>query len=265
MTDFGLRDPYVGIMKGVIKKVAPASEIIDLTHDIPPQNVRTAHFVLRHSCRHFPDGTIFVCVVDPGVGTDRRTIAVRAAGHYFVGPDNGIFSFLCDKGGEDRQVIQLTNADYFYMRNPSGTFDGRDIFAPVAAHIDKGAILSDMGDPVDDIVVLPIDECIDRGEETDIPLLHVDRFGNMIFAMTREQWETKTGGKEFSLSVGSHHIERISDHYDEDTTLVALYNSYGLLEIAAPSKNAAHMLCISGDSQPVKAVLRVRSRDYVKC
>ena len=258
MTDFGLQDPYVGIMKGVIKKLSPLSEIIDLTHGIPPQNVPLAHFVLSHSWQHFPDGTVFVSVVDPGVGTGRRPIALRAGGRYFVGPDNGLFGFLWDRGFEDRQTIHLTNTEYFYHGKPAGTFDGRDIFAPVAAHIDGGAMLSEMGCPVDEIEVLPPVECVDRGNETEIPLLHIDRFGNLIFAMTRERCEAKIRGQAFTITLGTHSVERIADHYDEDSPLVALYNSYGLLEIAAPSKSAAEMLGISRDHPFVTAVLSIK-------
>ena len=261
MTDFGLQDPYVGIMKGVIKRLSPASEIIDLTHGIPPQNVSIAHFVLGHSWEHFPDGTVFVCVVDPGVGTGRRPIAIGAGGQYFVGPDNGLFGFLRDRRIEDWQGVHLTNSDYFYQGKTAGTFDGRDIFAPVAAHIDSGTMLSEMGCPVDEIEVLPPVECLDRGNETEIPLLHIDRFGNLIFAMTRERCEAKIGGHAFSITLGPHSIERIADHYDEDLPLVALYNSYGLLEIAAPLKSAADMLGISRDYPFVTAVLRVRPQE----
>ena len=260
MTDFGMKDPYVGIMKGVIKKISPSSEIIDLTHEIPPQNISIGHFILKHSCEHFPDQTVFVCVVDPGVGTSRRAVAIQAGKHYFVGSDNGLFGFLHDERFEDTKVIHLTNTSYFYKRKPDRTFHGRDIFAPIAAHIDSGVMFFELGTPVENFASLKMTECITKGDEIRIPLLHIDRFGNLIFSMTRDELEERLKDKNFTIEIGDCKIDRISENYDEKSAFIALFNSYGLLEIAAPSQNAANILGLSRgeDTAPVYLKLRVR-------
>lgn len=258
MSDFGLIDPYVGIMKGVIKTISPSSEIVDLTHDIPPLNILIAQFILKHSYEYFPDNTVFVCVVDPGVGTDRKAIAIQSGKYYFVGPDNGLFGFLHDKKFEGRRVIHLTKNHYFYKMKSNLTFQGRDIFAPIAAHIDSGAVFSELGSHVDGFENLQIPESIERGQEIEIPLLHIDRFGNMIFSMTRDKFEEKVGAAQFSIYVGDHKIERVSKNYDENEALMALFNSYGLLEIAAPSNNAAKFLGISEYDRAMFVKMRLR-------
>jgi hypothetical protein len=258
MTDFGLQDPYVGIMKGVIKTIFPSAEIIDLTHDIPPQNILVAHFILRHSFEHFPDKTVFVSVVDPGVGTERKAIAIALGKYYFVGPDNGLFGFLHDERFKGIQVIHLTKNHYFYKKKPDQTFHGRDIFAPVAAHIDKGAVFSELGSHADGFEYLHTPESIEKGREIEVPLLHIDGFGNMIFSMTREKFEGKVGTAPFSIHLGSHTIKKISKHYDEHEVLVALFNSYGLLEIAAPLNSAAKCLGISGNDKALSVRMRLK-------
>jgi len=260
MTDFGMKDPYVGIMKGVIKKISPSSEIIDLTHEIPPQNIAIGHFILKHSYEHFPDKTVFVSVVDPGVGTLRRAISIKTDKHYFVGPDNGLFGFLRDERFEKKKVIHLNNSRYFYKENPERTFHGRDIFAPIAAHIDNGVMFSELGTPVEDFASLKMTESITKGDEIRIPLLHVDRFGNLIFSMTKEELEKRLKGKNFTIEIGDCKIDRISENYDKDSALIALFNSYGLLEIAAPSKSAAKILGLPGGEYPAPVYIKLRVR-----
>ena len=141
MTDFGNRDYYVGAMKGVILSINPDARIIDITHDIEPQNITSAAFVLSACYRDFPPATIFVCVVDPGVGSERRAIVVESNDHIFVGPDNGLFSFVLNPNA---RVIAIKN-DRFFRKPVSSTFHGRDIFAPVAAHLSLGIDLHELG------------------------------------------------------------------------------------------------------------------------
>jgi S-adenosylmethionine hydrolase len=260
MTDFGLKDPYVGIMKGVIKKTFPLAEIIDLTHEIPPHNVRIAHFVLKNSCRHFPKGTVFVAVIDPGVGTARRPLAIKGGDFFFVGPDNGLFGFLKEPGFGMTEAVELTEKRYYYTETPDGTFHGRDIFAPIAAHITSGVPLSRLGTPVQEIKSIDIPQCREVPGEIDIPLIHTDRFGNLIFSLTREEFGTLTKGGAFLLKLGNQKIETISKNYQSEMPVIALFNSYGLLEIAAPSQSAAEILKISGKSEnaTVYATLNLR-------
>jgi S-adenosylmethionine hydrolase len=245
MTDFGLKDPYVGIMKGVIKKTFPLAEIIDLTHDIPPQNIKIAHFVLKNSYRHFPEGTVFVAVIDPGVGTSRRPLAIKSGDFFFVGPDNGIFGFLKEADFEMTEAVELTEKQYYYKEAPDGTFHGRDIFAPAAAHIKNGVPLSRLGTPVQEIKNIEAPQCREVPGGIDIPLLLKDRFGNLIFSLTRDEFAALTKGGPFLLRLGNQKIETISENYQSVMPVIALFNSYGLLEIAAPSENAADILEIA--------------------
>ncbi|MBW2636398.1 MAG: SAM-dependent chlorinase/fluorinase [Deltaproteobacteria bacterium] len=260
MTDFGLKDPYVGIMKGVIKKTFPLAEIIDLTHDIPPHNIKIAHFVLKNAHPHFPEGTVFVAVVDPGVGTARRPLAIRGGDFFFVGPDNGIFSFLMEPGFGIIEAVELTEKRFYYKETPDGTFHGRDIFAPAAAHIKGGVPLSRLGTPVEKITSIDTPQCREVRGGIDIPLLHTDRFGNLIFSLTGDEFAALTKGGTFLLRLGNQKIETISGNYQSDMPVIALFNSYGLLEIAAPSGSAAEILDISGKSEkaPVYITLTLR-------
>jgi S-adenosylmethionine hydrolase len=255
MTDFGLQDPYVGIMKGVIKKTFPLAEIIDLTHDIPPQNVKIAHFILKNAYPHFPEGTVFVAVVDPGVGTARRSLAIRSGDFFFVGPDNGIFGFLKEPEFGITEAVELTEKRYYYKETPDLTFHGRDIFAPAAAHIKSGVPLSRLGTPVEKITSIDTPACREVPGGIDIPLLHTDRFGNLIFSLMREEFTALTKGKKFSLSLENQEIDTISENYQSSMLIIALFNSYGLLEIAAPSGSAAEILKISG--KPHKAAVYI--------
>ncbi len=179
LTDFGLHDPYVGIMKGVIWRIAPHAGIIDMTHLIRPQNILQASFVLQATYRQFPEGTIFVCVIDPGVGTKRIPVLVRVDGYIFIGPDNGLFGFLKAKTGI---TIRELNNDRFFKTPVSHTFHGRDIFSPVAAHVAvKGdAIIPDLGPRRPGLLDIEgrfptISTTTIRGK-----VMHIDRFGNLI-------------------------------------------------------------------------------------
>ena len=145
MTDWGCSNYYVGVAKGVIKGINPDAEIIDLVHGIEPFNVRKGAYMLQRSVSDFPKGTVFLVVIDQGVGTSRKAIAFKSKdGYFFVGPDNGVFTFVIEEHGVE-EMVELTNPDYFYLKTPSSTFHGRDIFAPVAAHIDRGVPLKEFG------------------------------------------------------------------------------------------------------------------------
>jgi S-adenosylmethionine hydrolase len=245
MTDFGLKDPYVGIMKGVIKKISPQSEIIDLTHEIPPHNITVASFVLKHSCEHFPDKTVFVAVVDPGVGTHRKPVAIKTDRFFFIGPDNGTFSFVKEKSFGKAEFTELTEKRYYYRENPDNTFHGRDIFAPVAAYIEKGVPFSRLGTPVDAIYTIDMPEYRETPGGIEIPLMHTDHFGNLIFSLTREIFEKLRKGRSFTLDFLNYRIDEISPNYESGSPLIALFNSYGLLEIAAPSQSAVGLTKLS--------------------
>jgi hypothetical protein len=169
LTDFGLSDPYVGVMKGVLATHAPGVPVIDVTHGVPPQDVRVGALFLDAAWPWFPTGTVFVCVVDPGVGTSRRPIVAAAADRLFVGPDNGLFSLL-----PARRTRAITAP--WGLPQRSRTFHGRDLFAPVAARLATGAAFDDVGPLVDDALNLSIPA--PRGDEGEV--LYVDHYGNAV-------------------------------------------------------------------------------------
>jgi len=261
ITDFGLSDPYVGIMKGVIKKISPSSEILDLSHRVPPGNIALARLFLEQSYPFFPAKTVFVAVVDPGVGTSRKPLAIRAGDYYFVGPDNGLFSFVETVPATPKQVVALDRPEFHLKSPPGGTFHGRDVFAPAAAYLDRGIPVFRLGSFQDGIVTLPGVSVRRTDWGLEVPLVHVDHFGNLIFALTRETLERTVGLSSFSLEIAGRSVERIADHYDTREPLVALFNSFGLLEIAVPGGNAASQLGISSLNGAKDFPLRIRIRE----
>ena len=148
-TDFGTRDGFVGVMKGVILNINPHANIVDITHDIAPQNIEQGAFLFANAVKYFPANVIHVVVVDPGVGSARRPIAVQLGKTFFVAPDNGVLSRITDHASLPIRVVHLTNPAYWLPR-VSATFHGRDIFAPVAAHLSLGVPLDALGEPIDD-------------------------------------------------------------------------------------------------------------------
>lgn len=182
-TDFGLRDSYVAQMKGTILRIALRVTIVDVTHAVSRHSIVQGAFIVADVWRMYPDGTAHVAVVDPGVGTDRRPIALEVDGQYFVGPDNGLFSRILDTAERDRLAwrgVVLTNRDYWRVGDVSNTFHGRDIFAPAAAHLVNGTHLSHLGDPLTDPVrlALPAMEAEPGGVRGEI--IYVDGFGNCV-------------------------------------------------------------------------------------
>ncbi len=181
MTDFGLDDGDVGVLKGVALAIVPDAQLIDITHTVAPQNVASGAWILSASYRYFPRGTVFVCVVDPGVGSSRRPIAVAAGDWYFVGPDNGLFSYVFAEQPVHSAVTLSQSA--YHLPQVSSTFHGRDIFTPVGAHIANGVALSELGPSVDPVTLQRLDLGLAtrQGNEVhDARILHVDHFGNLV-------------------------------------------------------------------------------------
>jgi S-adenosylmethionine hydrolase len=185
LTDFGLEDGYPGIMKGVIAGIAPQARLVDITHLVPAQAIATGAWVLYTAWHYFPPGTIFLCVVDPGVGTSRRPVSLYAGDRFFVGPDNGLFSYVLSSVSESRgpvQAVELNRAQ-FYLAPPSATFAGRDLFAPCAAHLAAGIALEDLGMPIDpeglSKSAAPPPPRFSRGRLFGA-VAHCDHFGNVI-------------------------------------------------------------------------------------
>lgn len=178
LTDFGTFMGYVGQMKGVLLSINPELRLVDLSHDIPPQNVRLASVVLQHSLSFFPTGTIYVAVVDPGVGSGRPGVIVESDHGFFVGPDNGLFGFL-QQGGQIRSIHRVVN-DRYFLENRSNTFHGRDVFAPVAGYLSLGYPADEFGPPTDGLLDLAVEDFHREGDELIGEVLAHDAFGNVI-------------------------------------------------------------------------------------
>lgn len=178
LTDFGLADAYAAILHGIILGLNPAATVVDISHQVPPQDIRHGAYLLATAYRHFPRGTIHTVVIDPGVGSDRAALAAEANGHRFVGPDNGVLSHALAGGWS--ALVRLEEPR-FWRPNPSRTFHGRDILAPVAAHLSLGVALGDLGPPQPDLMRLPQSTPVRRPDGTWLAhVIHVDRFGNLI-------------------------------------------------------------------------------------
>ncbi|MDC0832480.1 hypothetical protein AY599_11675 [Leptolyngbya valderiana BDU 20041] len=253
LTDFGLRDGYVGILKGVIAKVDPTVSAIDISHDITPQDVAAARFCLANAYPYFPKDTVHVAVVDPGVGTPRRGIAVQLEDGYLVGPDNGIFDGVLSQH-RVVSVVELTEPKYWRTDRPSRTFHARDIFAPVGAHIATGVRVDRLGKAVDpeSLVRLSVGEARDTGGEIEACVQYCDRFGNLITTVPGEWVE----GKTWHAVVGTQQVpygETYSDAKAEGT--VALVGSHGWVEIGADRASAGDRLN-AGFGDAVRIVYR---------
>jgi S-adenosylmethionine hydrolase len=236
LTDFGLADPYVGMMKGVIASICPGANVVDMTHEVPPHDIRTGAFFLERSFRYFPPGTVHVAIVDPGVGTSRKPLALRSEGHLFVGPDNGL---LCLAARRPR-AVKLTRASYFRAAI-SNTFHGRDVFAPVAAHLAAGAPFESLGPHVRRMVKLPgvHPRRVARGLRGSVAC--VDRFGNLITNLDLAAWKSLRRPR---LAAGSFTATDLSSSYGavRRGELAIVLGGYGLLEIAAREASAAKIL-----------------------
>ncbi len=230
-------------MKGVILGICPAARIVDITHECHAYDVSEAAFTVAQAYRHFPKKTVHVVVVDPGVGTTRRPILVEAAGQFFVGPDNGVFAFVLS--GEKHKVRAITNAKYF-LQPVSQTFHGRDVFAPVAAHLAKGVAAAQMGKPIDDYLrphsVKP-ERTARRGWTGSI--LKVDRFGNLVTNFLASEFPAVAGA--FGMTVGLQSVSRLAANYEQfgPGEVFAIVGSSGYLEISARQASAAKILGVA--------------------
>ena len=246
LTDFGIEDPYVGIMKGVILGLNRAVSIVDLTHRIAPGDISGAAFALKESFSFFPPATIHVAVVDPGVGTDRRPILVKSRNHLFVGPDNGLFWPII-KSDPQVLMVHLTNQNYFLPRI-SRTFHGRDIFAPVAGHLSLGVDPLAMGERLIDPIRLPDATPILEGGTLLGRAVRVDHFGNVITNIHREELARFLGNRQLLIQIGNETITGIVNTYADGPKgkLLALFGSTDHLEIAVNSGRADRLLNIHG-------------------
>ena len=244
-TDFGLEDAYVGIMKGVILSISPGATIVDLCHGISPQNVLAGALALEAAVECFPAGTIHLAVVDPGVGSHRRAVAVQGNRHLYVGPDNGVLTLALQKDPMVR-AVSLTNSHY-HRSIVSATFHGRDIFAPVAGYLAAGVDLAELGQPISALVPLPVPMVRRFPGMIEGEVIHVDRFGNLITNVRAEELSVLAQVNDFAclqVEIGSAHIPCISRTYSDvpPGALVAYVGSTDRLEIGVRNGSAARYL-----------------------
>ncbi|MEE8640473.1 MAG: SAM-dependent chlorinase/fluorinase [bacterium] len=253
-SDFGVSDGYVASMRGVLLKLCPGARLVDISHDVPPHEILPTALIIEATAPYFPSNTIHLVVVDPGVGSRRRALALAAAGQYFVGPDNGVFTpFLQEDVMAGAVAIEEKR---FRLKPYSSTFHGRDLFAPAAAHIARGADYRSLGPSLEDPVKFPWPRASMEGDELAGVVLHVDHFGNCITSIKEEDlppWEA------YYVRCCDVDFGTLKRHYAEVVSgaPLALINSMGRLELAIAQGNAAVALGIkAGDDVRVAATKR---------
>ncbi|MGA7871755.1 MAG: SAM-dependent chlorinase/fluorinase [Candidatus Binatus sp.] len=262
ITDFGYHDHYVGAMKGVIASIAPGAAVIDITHGIPAQSIVAGAIALRESWRYFPARTVFLAVVDPGVGTARVPIAIETrAGARFVGPDNGLLWLAASQAGI-RRIVKLTSRRH-RLTKVSATFHGCDIFAPAAAYLWRGTAISALGPAMRSIEQLELSRPVESARELRGEVIYVDSFGNLVSNIDRataERFAARFRQKSLSVRIDGGAAMRILDAYGDAPkgAPLAIFGSFGLLEVAVRDGNAAaHFAAGPGSRVSLVAVPRL--------
>lgn len=235
LTDFGTRDWYVACVKGVILTICPRARLVDVTHEVPPFNMVAGAFILAQAASWFPQGTIFVCVVDPGVGTARRVLAAQADGRLFVGPDNGLLSLVLGRATRPR-VVHATNRAY-WLPQVSHTFHGRDIMGPVGAHLAHGVPLSRLGRPAASFHPLPVPSLRRAANRVTGSVIYIDHFGNL---MTNLPSSLLVRQRHARLAYQSRRCPVVPSYgAGKAGALVAVAGSTGYIELAVRNGSAA--------------------------
>lgn len=256
LTDFGLNDNFVGVMKAVILRINPYAKIVDICHKIKAQDILGAAFLLKGSFKYFPSGTVHLVVVDPAVGSRRKKILVKTKDYFFAGPDNGVLS-LALKEEPPIKIVEITN-DRYFLKPVSDTFHGRDVFAPVSAYVSKGEDIEKFGKPIESFKTLELPPVKVSNHELIGEIIRIDRFGNLISNVDKDTLEnfisaTKRGGsanlfggknKKFKICIKDKTIDKLSYSYAEGSYLkpLALIDSFNFLEIAINSDSAKDYL-----------------------
>lgn len=239
-TDLGVSDWYVGSMKGVITSICPDTTIVDITHKIPRHSIETAAFVILMCYQWFPAGTVHIILVDPGVGTKRKAVLLETDKHIFLAPDNGVLTHILDK--DTKKAYEITNAKLM-LPNISKTFHGRDIFAPVAAHLVKGVPTHQVGPelPKENLVQLKMVKPVAGENHLEGAVIHIDTFGNIITNMPGE-WIEKVGEKPLLIHKSKKYSLRCVETYNNHSGLLLLVGSHNHLEVAIAKGNAAEKI-----------------------
>jgi S-adenosylmethionine hydrolase len=254
LTDFGLADHYVGAMKGVMLSICPTAQLVDISHQITPYAITEAAFTLAQAWQCFPKGTVHLVVVDPGVGSTRRPILAEAAGHRFVAPDNGVLTMVLDLIPKHK-VREITASRYF-RQTVSQTFHGRDIFAPVAAHVADGISPSAFGNRIEDFVRLGLSKPIRTGPGSWSGIvLRIDRFGNLITNFESAAWK-RLARRQFQMRLGKQCVSTLAPSYAgmESGQLFAIAGSAGFLEVSLNQGSAAAAIGVQPGA-PVELLL----------
>jgi S-adenosylmethionine hydrolase len=247
-TDFGNKDSFAGSMKGALLKINPQAQIVDISHEVGPQDIWEAAFTLKTAYHYFPKGTVHLAVVDPGVGSGRRPIIAVTESYFFVGPDNGIFSLIYQEA--ERLRVHHITASHYYLPSPGPTCHGRDIFAPVAAWLTKGIPSGNFGDEVEDYVKLNVPVAKQSSNSIDGHVIHIDRFGNAITNITYKDMQALvpegTNPVPVSLTIVGKEIKGLKQFYSEAAPGEpgSIINSSGCLEIFMFKQNARTTLSI---------------------
>ena len=255
ITDFGLRDEYAGAMKGAILKVNPRCKVIDVTHQIGPQDVQRAAFVLKNTYPYYPAGTVHLVVVDPGVGTRRRPVILQKGGHFFVGPDNGVFTFVLSAAGRTGGYEIARRK--FFLSPLSETFHGRDIFAPVAGHLSLGQEPKRFGPRAGGFVRAEWPRPRPKGGKLLGQILFSDSFGNLITNISHEEYGSLMTDRPLRIHEKGWRIDRLHRTYGEGKNgePMALFGSSGMLEIAVAGGNAQKELGLKRGGRLVVTLL----------
>ncbi|MHA1144008.1 MAG: SAM hydrolase/SAM-dependent halogenase family protein [Candidatus Helarchaeota archaeon] len=259
LTDFGWRDPYISSMKGVILTISRDAQIVDISHSGPKFNIRFGAYLIAFSAPFFPPGTVHAVVVDPGVGSDRLPIAIETiSGHFFVGPDNGIFSLVIEKCGGIKKVVEIKNKKYL-LEERSDTFHGRDVFAPVAAHLASGVPIDEIGPALNEIIKLEIQAPVIKNKTIEGAILFTDSFGNAITNIPKElinKLRIRKGSYiEFELGAMTREVKFCKSYSEvKKHDFLMVMGSRGLLEISMNQGNAAESLNL--DLQGRKIIIR---------
>ncbi len=237
LTDFGDSDSFVGMMKGTMLKIAPGLTIIDMTHHIESFNIRSAAFILERSLIHYPAESVFTVVVDPGVGSERKIIAARAGEYFFVAPDNGVLCYALQRFNE-RLIVSVENNELL-PPDPSTTFHGRDIMAPAAALLATGLELDKLGPRLNSYCVLPIPNLLKRENHVIGEIMYVDKFGNMISNITKDDLPPVDENRKLKCIVGDGNIAAFAESYSAGKGLSAIISGFETVEVFINQGNAA--------------------------
>jgi len=240
LTDFGLKDNFVGVMKGVIYKINPNVNIIDITHEIESHNIFEAYLILKNSYKFFPEKTIFVSVVDPTVGTNRKIIIIKNNKQIFIAPDNGILSFLPNS----LKIFQVKIPNKYIESPVSNTFHGRDIFAKLAGLLSKGVNIKKLCSEIKKIEKIKIPEIKIKKNLMEGEIIYIDKFGNCFSNIEKKLFYNFIQNRNYIIKVKNLKIDKIFKNYQINKKYGALFNSFELLEIFVPNRNASKFLKI---------------------